>query len=280
MGRDGIGLRFWCVLVCCWLFPVGRLASLVLEASAVSYHVVFLPLFFFRFWRDKIGIRCLHALYLKLNGVVFLPPPCDSGRIGLQQCLHQNTKVFCFSAEFLATQACLWNTKRHQPFVFHAFYFWCDQSNCIYRALHLLRLPAFSCSPLLIKSNQMKPFDFSFDDIKSFITPPTSWTLVPALALLCLARRLPCLLVCLPPCLDQIDVMDYDDIGGDELIGRTVIDLEDRWFDQRWQVLRLRHYDVFLRQQQHQNVHYLLGMPFLAANCCCSCWRGIQPLAA
>lgn len=91
----------------------------------------------------------------------------------------------------------------------------------------------------------MKPFDFSFDDIKSFITPPTSWTLVPALALLCLARRLPCLLVCLPPCLDQIDVMDYDDIGGDELIGRTVIDLEDRWFDQRWQVLRLRHYDVF-----------------------------------
>ncbi|CAN0467761.1 unnamed protein product, partial [Scytosiphon promiscuus] len=30
--------------------------------------------------------------------------------------------------------------------------------------------------------------------------------------------------------------MDYDDIGGDELIGRTVIDLEDRWFDQRWQV--------------------------------------------
>lgn len=35
---------------------------------------------------------------------------------------------------------------------------------------------------------------------------------------------------------DQIDVMDYDDIGGDELIGRTVIDLEDRWFDQRWQV--------------------------------------------
>lgn len=32
--------------------------------------------------------------------------------------------------------------------------------------------------------------------------------------------------------------MDYDDIGSDELIGRTVIDLEDRWFDQRWQVTR------------------------------------------
>ena len=34
----------------------------------------------------------------------------------------------------------------------------------------------------------------------------------------------------------QIDVVDYDDIGRDELIGRTTIDLEDRWFDTRWQV--------------------------------------------
>ncbi|CAM9992524.1 unnamed protein product [Ectocarpus sp. 6 AP-2014] len=39
----------------------------------------------------------------------------------------------------------------------------------------------------------------------------------------------------------QIDVMDYDDIGGDELIGRTVIDLEDRWFDQRWQDMGMEH---------------------------------------
>ena len=154
MGRDGIGLRFWCVLVCCWLFPVGRLASLVLEASAVSYHVVFLPLFFFRFWRDKIGIRCLHALYLKLNGVVFSPPPCDSGEIGLGlQCLHQNTKVFCFSAEFLATQACLWNTKRHQPFVFHAFYFWCDQSNCI---VSCTPPPSPACLLLFTSVDQIK----------------------------------------------------------------------------------------------------------------------------
>lgn len=34
----------------------------------------------------------------------------------------------------------------------------------------------------------------------------------------------------------QIEVMDYDHIGRDELIGKTVIDLEDRWFDTRWQV--------------------------------------------
>ncbi len=33
----------------------------------------------------------------------------------------------------------------------------------------------------------------------------------------------------------MIEAMDYDMIGSDELIGRTVIDLEDRWFDKRWQ---------------------------------------------
>ena len=30
-------------------------------------------------------------------------------------------------------------------------------------------------------------------------------------------------------------VMDKDVIGFDDLIGKTTIDLEDRWFDQRWQ---------------------------------------------
>ena len=33
-----------------------------------------------------------------------------------------------------------------------------------------------------------------------------------------------------------VDVMDKDTIGSDDLIGSTVIDLEDRWFDQRWQM--------------------------------------------
>jgi hypothetical protein len=33
----------------------------------------------------------------------------------------------------------------------------------------------------------------------------------------------------------RINVMDKDMIGSDDLIGTTVIDLEDRWFDSRWQ---------------------------------------------
>lgn len=34
-----------------------------------------------------------------------------------------------------------------------------------------------------------------------------------------------------------IEVMDKDTIGSDDMIGKTVIDLEDRWFDSRWQDL-------------------------------------------
>lgn len=33
----------------------------------------------------------------------------------------------------------------------------------------------------------------------------------------------------------QINLMDADMIGSDDLIGKTTIDLEDRWFDARWQ---------------------------------------------
>lgn len=161
MGWNGTGRDWIAFLVCpglllvvpCWSF-----ASLVLEASTVSYHVVFLLLSFFRLWRDKVGIRCLHALYLKLNGVVFSPPPCDSGGIGLGlQCLHQSTKVFCFSAEFLATQACLSVEHKAAPtFCIPCFLlFWCDRSNCMVSCTPPPS-PAFSCSPLLIKSNPVK----------------------------------------------------------------------------------------------------------------------------
>ena len=35
----------------------------------------------------------------------------------------------------------------------------------------------------------------------------------------------------------KITCMDYDDIGSDDQIGSTVIDLEDRWFSSEWQAL-------------------------------------------
>lgn len=35
----------------------------------------------------------------------------------------------------------------------------------------------------------------------------------------------------------QIDIWDYDDIFGDDLIGTTVVDLEDRYFSLDWQSL-------------------------------------------
>jgi hypothetical protein len=34
-----------------------------------------------------------------------------------------------------------------------------------------------------------------------------------------------------------LKVMDADTFGSDDMIGRTVVDLEDRWFDERWQLL-------------------------------------------
>jgi hypothetical protein len=33
----------------------------------------------------------------------------------------------------------------------------------------------------------------------------------------------------------NIELFDKELIGNDELIGKTIIDLEDRWFDNRWQ---------------------------------------------
>ncbi|GMI00136.1 hypothetical protein TrVE_jg577 [Triparma verrucosa] len=41
----------------------------------------------------------------------------------------------------------------------------------------------------------------------------------------------------------EIEVMDYDAFGSDDLIGKTVIDLEDRWFDDRWKKLGSENYN-------------------------------------
>jgi hypothetical protein len=39
----------------------------------------------------------------------------------------------------------------------------------------------------------------------------------------------------------EIEVKDYDEWTSDDLIGKTVIDLEDRWFDERWKLMGLEN---------------------------------------
>lgn len=49
----------------------------------------------------------------------------------------------------------------------------------------------------------------------------------------------------------DITVKDYDDIFGDEVIGNTIIDLEDRYFTLEWQ--SLHHKPIEYRQLYHQS---------------------------
>lgn len=46
-----------------------------------------------------------------------------------------------------------------------------------------------------------------------------------------------------------ISVMDFDDIFGDDLIGKTVIDLEDRFFSPEWQ--SIKHKPIEYRSLYH-----------------------------
>lgn len=56
----------------------------------------------------------------------------------------------------------------------------------------------------------------------------------------------------------QIDVFDYDDIFGDDLIGTTIIDLEDRYFTMEWQSLKEK--PIEYRQIYHQSTSISQGV--------------------
>jgi hypothetical protein len=49
----------------------------------------------------------------------------------------------------------------------------------------------------------------------------------------------------------NLAIFDYDDLFGDDLIGETKIDLEDRFFSPEWQALL--HKPVEYRQLYHQS---------------------------
>ncbi|CBN78812.1 conserved unknown protein [Ectocarpus siliculosus] len=78
----------------------------------------------------------------------------------------------------------------------------------------------------------------------------------------------------------EIDVMDYDDIGRDELIGRTVIDLEDRWFDTRWQAWGIQNRSEDMNNMRFQTkpleTRTLLVPTSLAPQGQLRCWLDIM----
>ena len=55
-----------------------------------------------------------------------------------------------------------------------------------------------------------------------------------------------------------IDVVDYDDLFGDDLIGRTVIDLDDRFFSVDWQALDEK--PIEYRQLYHHSTSLSQGV--------------------
>ena len=59
------------------------------------------------------------------------------------------------------------------------------------------------------------------------------------------------------PLLD-IKAMDYDDIFGDDLIGETTVDLEDRFFSAQWQ--RIKEKPVEQRQLYHPSTKVSQGV--------------------
>jgi len=67
----------------------------------------------------------------------------------------------------------------------------------------------------------------------------------------------------------QIDVYDYDEIFGDDLIGTTIIDLEDRYFTMEWQSLNDK--PIEYRQIYHNSTSMSQGVV--------KCWCEINSLS-
>jgi len=68
----------------------------------------------------------------------------------------------------------------------------------------------------------------------------------------------------------RIDVYDYDDIFGDDLIGTSILDLEDRYFSMEWQALEDK--PIEYRQIYHSSTSLSQGVV--------KCWVEINPLTS
>ena len=66
----------------------------------------------------------------------------------------------------------------------------------------------------------------------------------------------------------KIEVYDYDEIFGDDLIGTTILDLEDRYFSLEW--LQLEEKPIEYRQLYHESSSISQGVV--------KCWLEINPI--
>jgi Ca2+-dependent lipid-binding protein len=65
----------------------------------------------------------------------------------------------------------------------------------------------------------------------------------------------------------KLQFFDYDDLFGDDLIGESIIDLEDRFFSADWQ--SLKHKPIEYRQIYHKSTSVAQGV--------CKMWIEIHP---
>ena len=68
------------------------------------------------------------------------------------------------------------------------------------------------------------------------------------------------------PCI-EIECWDYDDLFGDDLIGKTAIDLDDRFFNGDWQAIEEK--PIEYRQIYHESTSLSQGVV--------TCWLEIEP---